>query len=178
MLLFIIGNTVAGIADLLVSQDRAWMQLLSIFGTFVADMESFSSDQTYLVDREGALITGPSSLAVTMIPLIAQAFGIFLAVVFKYAAMNILITVKSFMIRTALLGSFFFLFLPLGKMAVVQTGLSSMMTPSLLSRADGQRNEETLDDIMSPEHMIEFVLSEIFKLAESFFDDIDSLIVS
>eukprot|EP00091_Calanus_sinicus_P012831 TRINITY_DN28676_c0_g1_i1.p2 TRINITY_DN28676_c0_g1~~TRINITY_DN28676_c0_g1_i1.p2 ORF type:complete len:134 (-),score=33.32 TRINITY_DN28676_c0_g1_i1:56-457(-) len=125
-------------------------------------------------DRSG-LATSP--VLATMIPHIAQALGIFIAVVFKYAATNILLTIKSFMIRTVLLGLFFFVLLPLGKIAVIKTGLLAM-APSILSRAGGGRSDDETSAVESAQGLVEFLLWEMYKLGEGFFGDIDNFIVS
>ena len=181
-LLNLLGNTVGGIADLFVSGDSSfWPQLVSLVGTFVADMENFNTNYSELeiakqeAEERSGLVTTP--VLATMIPHIAQAVGIFIAVAFKYAAMNILLTIKSFMIRTVLLGLFFFVLLPLGKIAVIKTGLLSM-APSILSRASGGRSDDDTSAVESAQGLVEFLLWEMYKLGEGFFDDIDNLIVS
>jgi hypothetical protein len=55
-----------------------------------------------------------------LLPLLAQGTGTFLATVFQYAAKGILLTIKSYTVRTALLATFFFLVIPLAKMALIK----------------------------------------------------------
>ena len=85
-------------------------------------------------------------------------------------------TVKSFLIRTILLGLFFFVLIPLGKLFAIKTGLL-LLSPSIISRAGEERSDDMLD-VESMEDLLEFFVSEIYKLGESFVDDIDSFVLS
>ena len=115
---------------------------------------------------------------VTLVPLIAQAMGIFIAVAFQYAVKGMLITIKSYLIRTLLIGFFFFVFLPLAKMAMIKAGLLAM-APAILSRASRVDDDPYETPPMeSFQGIVEFLIWEMYKLGESFYGDIDDLMFS
>ena len=100
-----------------------------------------------------------------------QGVGAGLVLLFQHVAQGVLITTKSYLLRTLILGGFFFLVLPLGKLALVKAGLLSL-SPAILSRA-GLHAEE--DPYSSPtletlHGFIETGLWEIYAWVRTFVD--------
>ena len=100
-----------------------------------------------------------------------QGVGAGLVLLFQHVAQGVLITTKSYLLRTLILGGFFFLVLPLGKLALVKAGLLSL-SPAILSRA-GLHAEE--DPYSSPtletlHGFIETGLWEIYAWVQTFVD--------
>ena len=175
----LLGKFVGKSSDLFVPEDTILNHALTLGGLFIADMKKFSTNSTDFTSLEAedrtALVASPF-LLFNIVSLVAQATGIFISVAFKYAAKNILVTVKSFLIRTILLGLFFFVLIPLGKLFAIKTGLL-LLSPSIISRAGEERSGDMLA-VESMEDLLEFFVSEIYKLGESFVDDIDSFVLS
>ena len=177
--LHLLGKFVGKSSELFVPGDTFWSHALTLVGLFVADMKKFSTNSTDFTFQEAedrtALASSPF-LLFNIVSLVGQATGIFISVAFKYAAKSILVTVKSFMIRTILLGLFFFFLIPLGKFLAIKTGLL-ILTPSIISRAGEERSEQILA-VESMQDLSEFFVSEMYKLLESFGEDIDSFVLS
>ena len=177
--LHLFGKFVGKSSDLFLPDDAFWSHALTLGGLFIADMKKFSTNSTDFTIQDAedrtALVSSPF-LLFNIVSLVAQAMGIFISVAFKYAAKSILVTVKSFMIRTILLGLFFFVLIPLGKLLAMKTGLL-ILTPSIISRA-GEEKSDRIFAVESMQDLLEFLVSEIYKLVESFADDIDSFVLS
>ena len=176
--LHLLGKFVGKSSDLFVPENTVLNHAITLGGLFIADMKKFSTNSTDFTFLEAedrtALVASPFLLFI--VSLVAQATGIFISVAFKYAAKNILVTVKSFLIRTILLGLFFFVLIPLGKLFAIKTGLL-LLSPSIISRAGEERSGD-MSAVESMEDLLEFFVSEIYKLGESFVDDIDSFVLS
>ena len=136
-------------------------------------------------NRTGNVVPVP---VVTMMPLLAQVtivsvalcpclyclvqgVGAGLVLLFQHVAQGVLITTKSYLLRTLILGGFFFLVLPLGKLALVKAGLLSL-SPAILSRAGLHAEEEpysspTLETLHG---FIETGLWEIYAWVRTFVD--------
>ena len=192
-LVVLLGKTVADFAGLFDSGTSSSLviQLLHLFGNTLADMAaegvsateniSINNTEGYLQEADDRTGLSTPVFMVTMVPLLAKAMGIFIAVTFQYAVKGILITIKSYMIRTILLGLFFFVMIPLGKLSLIKAGLLAM-SPAILSRS-GNVNEDPYDtpSMESFQGIVETFIWEIFRLGESFYGgigDIDELILS
>ena len=102
------------------------------------------------------------------------ALGVF---AFQHIASGILLTTKSYLIRTAILSVFLFFLLPLGKVVLIKLGLMSM-SPVLLSRAYHHNDSE--DPYEQPSlhtlhGILEVLLWEMYAMVENFYqpDEID-----
>jgi len=179
IILHLFGKFIGKSANLFLPDDTFLTHLVTLGGLFVADMVKISTNSTDFTHQDAedrTALVSSSFLIFKFFHLIAQAGGIFISVAFKYAAKNILVTIKSFMIRTILLGLCFFVLLPLGKLFIIKTGLLSL-APSTISNIEGGRSDGMLA-VESIQDLIEFFLSEVYELGESFFDDIDSFVLS
>ena len=86
-------------------------------------------------------------------------------------------TTKSYILRTAILGFFFFGLLPLGKILLIKAGLLSL-SPAILSRAAHAHGAEDPYDtptLHTVHGSIEAVLWEIYHWIENFYnpDELD-----
>ena len=104
-----------------------------------------------------------------------QGLGAGLVVVFQNIAQGILITTKSYLLRTSIL-SFFLLLLPVGKLILIKLGLLGL-SPAILSRAGHQGGGPGLGDspydtpvLQTVQGFIESCLWEIYLSIETVFD--------
>eukprot|EP00092_Neocalanus_flemingeri_P021579 GFUD01023405.1.p1 GENE.GFUD01023405.1~~GFUD01023405.1.p1 ORF type:complete len:191 (+),score=34.04 GFUD01023405.1:73-645(+) len=176
------GNTLARF----VGHDSALQQFLHLLGKSMKEMgkevsrANFTTHSTenYLEEAEDRTGLSTPTFMITLVPLLAQAAGIFIAVAFQYAVKGMLLTLKSYMVRTLLLGFFFFVFLPIAKVILIKVGLLAM-APSILSRAS-RVDDDPYDTspIESFQGIAEYLIWEIYKLGESFYSDIDDFMLS
>ena len=96
-----------------------------------------------------------------------------MVLVFQNVAQGILITTKSYLLRTVMLSLFFFLILPVGKILLIKLGLLSL-SPAVLSRAGhhGGGGEDPYDipALQTVHGFIESSLWEVYAWIESFYD--------
>ena len=91
---------------------------------------------------------------------------------FQHMAQGILITTKSYLLRTVILSLFFFLILPVGKILLIKLGLLSL-SPAILSRAGHQGGGEDPYDtpaLQAGHGFIESCLWEVYAWMETFYD--------
>ena len=109
----------------------------------------------------------------------AQDVGTFLAAAFQYAVKGALLTIKSYIVRTALLG-FFFVLLPLAKMAAVQAWLVAVALGWL------PHLDEILDSWSVPaqgraldgQGALQWFLGEVLQAMRGTYQQIDDLIMA
>ena len=99
------------------------------------------------------------------------------AFAFQNLATAILLTTKSYILRTVILGIFFFGLLPLGKILLIKAGLLTL-SPAILSRAAHAHAAEDPYDtptLHTVHGTIETVLWEIYHWIENFYspDELD-----
>ena len=95
-----------------------------------------------------------------------------MVLVFQEVAKGILISSKSYLLRTVILGLFFFLLLPVGKIVLIKLGLLSL-SPALLSRAGhhaGAEDPYDLPALQTWHGFIEACLWEVYDWGEKFYD--------
>ena len=104
-----------------------------------------------------------------------QGLGAGLVVVLQNIAQGILITTKSYLLRTSIL-SFFLLLLPVGKLILIKLGLLGL-SPAILSRAGHHGGGPGLGDspydtpaLQTVQGFIESCLWEIYLWIETVFD--------
>ena len=92
--------------------------------------------------------------------------------VFQNMAQGILITTKSYLLRTVIMSLFFFLILPVGRLVLVKLGLLSL-SPAILSRAGRHTGAEDPYDtpaLQTWHGFLEACLWEIYAWMETFYD--------
>ena len=96
-----------------------------------------------------------------------------MVLLFQNVAQGILITTKSYLLRTVILSLFFFLILPVGKILLIKLGLLSL-SPAVLSRAGhhGGGGEDPYDipALQTVHGFIESSLWEVYAWIETFYD--------
>ena len=102
-----------------------------------------------------------------------QGIGTLLVVAFQNLATGVILSTKSYILRTVILGFFFFLLLPLGKLLMIKFGLLNL-SPAILSRA-GHGHGTSSDPYETPvwqttHGFLETLLWEMYAAAEGFFD--------
>ena len=96
--------------------------------------------------------------------------GSLLVVAFQNLATGIILSTKSYILRTVILGFFFFLLLPLGKLLMIKFGLLHL-SPAILSRSGHGSSDPYETPMMQTTHgFLETLLWEIYAAAEGFFD--------
>ena len=110
---------------------------------------------------------------VSFMPVLAQGVGSLLVVAFQNLATGIILSTKSYILRTVILGCFFFLLLPLGKLLMIKFGLLNL-SPAIVSRAGhghGTSSDPYETPVMQTTHgFLETLLWEMYVAAEGFFD--------
>jgi len=118
-------------------------------------------------NRDGNIVPVP---VVAVMPLIAQGIGALGVVAIQNVIQGVLITIKSYTIRTIILGCLFLL-LPLAKILMIKAGLISL-SPAILSRA-GNTAENPYDtpSMQTTHGFIETVLWEVYAWLGDFFQE-------
>ena len=91
---------------------------------------------------------------------------------FQQLGAGVLITTKSYLVRTAVLGVFFFLLIPLGKLLLIKLGLVSL-SPAILSRAGlAATHSDPYDTpyLQTLHGVLETLLWEIYSFAADVFN--------
>ena len=135
-------------------------------------MHDFLHPVTQATDRAGH----------TSAPLLAQGTGTFLAAVFQYAARGILLTIKSYAVRTALLGTFFFLVVPLAKMAIIKMLLVAVhlgWLPVMYLELQ-QFLDHLTPDLGSQEEAgaLPWLVQEAWQMVQGTYDELDEYMMS
>ena len=105
-------------------------------------------------------------------PLISQVLSSLMLFAFQQLGAGVLITTKSYLVRTVVLGVFFFLLIPLGKLLLIKLGLVSL-SPAILSRAGlatGHSDPYDTPYLQTLHGIIETLLWEIYSFAEDVFN--------
>ena len=91
---------------------------------------------------------------------------------FQNVAQGILITTKSYLLRTAILSLFFFLVLPVGKLILLKLGLLGLfgLTPAGRAGHDGGGGLGASPDLQTEAGFLESYLFEIKAWIETFYD--------
>ena len=108
---------------------------------------------------------------VGMMPTLAKVLSSLMLFAFQQLGAGILITTKSYLVRTVILGIFFFLLLPVGKMILVKLGLLSL-SPAILSRSSGGGASDPYDNpnLHTLQGLTETLLWEIYSYFEDIFN--------
>merc|ERR1712059_35586 len=138
-----------------------------------------TADQVMVDQAQDRLMVGRLGLSV---PLLAQGLGVFVAVAFQFALKNILMTLKSYIIRTLLLSGFFFVLIPIAKIMMIKTGFFfwiHQLMDLVRGGREGKENVFTFVPSSSPDTLqgaMEYLVQQIYTDAQSFYEDIDSFI--
>ena len=142
-------------------------------------MPDFLHPATQAADRLG-------HTSAPILPLLAQGTGTFLATVFQYAAKGILLTIKSYTVRTALLATFFFLVIPLAKMAIIKMVLVAVhlgWLPGVYLELQQYLDHLAPDLGQSAQSLEEagalpWLVQEAWRLVQGTYDELDDYIMS
>ena len=104
--------------------------------------------------------------------LISQVLSSLMLFAFQQLGAGVLITTKSYLVRTVVLGVFFFIFIPLGKLLLIKLGLVSL-SPAILSRAGlatGHSDPYDTPYLTTLHGILETLLWEIYSFAVDVFN--------